>query len=228
MQVVFVPCYSNVELKRDFLNRLLKEVKQYNAIGLVTITQFFPQFAKLQKYLASNGKKTLVSYGRHSSFKGQILGCDVSAAERVADAAECFLYLGTGRFHPIMVASKLSKPVICADPLTGDVSAVSEKDVRSYKTKLLVMKNKVLESKRIGILVSIKRGQCNMLGAKEMKRQLTEQGKSAHIFIFDTLVPEQLLDFTEIDAWVNTACERIFDDSERFERPVINLNELQQ
>ena len=117
MKTVFVPCFSKIKLKKDMLEKLGKEVKNFNSIGLLTVTQFSPQLNHLSDYLKQRGKKTFVAYGRFSQFKGQILGCDIMAAKRISPDVDCFVYLGTGRFHPIIVAAQIGKKVFCANVL---------------------------------------------------------------------------------------------------------------
>jgi 2-(3-amino-3-carboxypropyl)histidine synthase len=89
------------------------------------------------------------------------------------------------------------------------------------------MLNKFSKAKTIGILISSKPGQENLKSAEVVKEQLEKKGKKVYMFYFDTLIPEELLNFPQIEAWVNTACPRIsIDDIERFDKPVVDAKDI--
>ncbi|MCW1310066.1 MAG: diphthamide synthesis protein, partial [Candidatus Nanoarchaeia archaeon] len=101
------------------------------------------------------------------------------------------------------------------------------KEIEKFKRKNEENIRKFKNAKRIGILVSTKPGQENLKIALDIKKEIEKNNRKAFIFIFDTLIPEELMNFTEIDAWVNTACPRIgIDDAERFDKPVINVEDF--
>ena len=135
--------------------------------------------------------------------------------------------MGSGFFHSVSVSLEVGKPVYQANPITGIVSELNEKIIKKYK---ILRKNTIAKAKSAkvyGILVCTKPGQYNLKLAETIKKKLESRGKRAYIFMFETLSPESLLDFQNIEAWVNTACPRIaIDDIERFDRPVINPGDL--
>jgi 2-(3-amino-3-carboxypropyl)histidine synthase len=88
------------------------------------------------------------------------------------------------------------------------------------------MRERVLGAYRVGILVSTKPGQNRLKRAIFLKKKLEAEGKKVFVFVANEIVPESLLDFPDIEAWINTACYRLIDDSERFERPIVNLDDL--
>ena len=226
MKAMFVPAFSKVKLNKDFLEAVENAVKKYKKVGLVSIVQYAPQQEVLHAYLSNRGKDVSTAYGKHSQFKGQILVCDVAAATKIRDKVDCFVYLGTGKFHPTIVAAKSGKPVLIADPLTRVVSEVSERDVHKHNVRRTIVQDKLKHARKVGILVSTKPGQANLGTARLVKSKLVEQGKKAYIFLAETLIPEDMVNFPDIEIWVNTSCAGLFDDYERFERPVINVEDV--
>jgi 2-(3-amino-3-carboxypropyl)histidine synthase len=192
---------------------------QFKNIGTFTTVQFLPQVKQLESELRKKGKKVFSG--------GQILGCNPSGPINIANNVDAFVYLGSGKFHPIAVALQSSKPIFVANPLTNEVSRLSDEDRLLFLRVREQRMKEAISAKTFGILVSTKPGQNNLKLAKQVKSKLENKGKAAHIFVFETLNPESLLDFPQIEAWVNTACPRIaIDDFERFDRPIINADEL--
>lgn len=206
---------------------LLRALTDFKIIGLVSTIQYVRQLNSIKDELRKAGKKIIISEpSKHAIYPGQVLGCDVSAAISVQDRVDCFLYIGDGKFHPLGIAVQTNKPVIIFNPLNGKVGQISEDEKRRWLRKQAARVSKVKAAKTIGILVSTKPGQFNLKKAKELKTKLEKLGKNAFIFIADTLNPNDLLNFPQIQAWVNTACPRIVDDQELFKKPIANLDEI--
>lgn len=223
MKTMFVPCFSTIKLKRSLMKKALEKLKLYGSVGLVAAVQFIPQLSVLEQYLAGK-KETQRAYGKRTELKSQILGCDVAAAQKLD--VDCYLYLGTGNFHPLLVAARTGKPTVVLNPVSEKLSLVHEKEASRLITKITVMRERVLGAYRIGIIVSTKPGQNRLKRAIFLKKKLEAEGKKVFVFVANEIVPESLLDFPDIEAWINTACYRLIDDSERFERPIVNLDDL--
>jgi len=189
MKTLFIPAKSKVDI-----SVVLKKVKIKGKIGLITTAQFLNQLPKAKKII------------KNSIIAGQILGCNVSTAEKIKNKVNSFLYIGSGKFHPIQAAIKTNKQVYIANPNTNEFSRISKEEIekkkREQKGKLL----KFLASKKLGILVSTKPGQNNLKKALSLQKKLK---KESFIFIFNTLNTEELENFPDIDCWINTACPRI-------------------
>jgi 2-(3-amino-3-carboxypropyl)histidine synthase len=95
------------------LKKEIRKLKDFKKIGLVTSLQFAKEIEKVKECLKKKGKKVYI----HKSLKypGQILGCDISAAKKIEDKVDCFLYVGAGKFHPLGIAIKTNKPVFSLD-----------------------------------------------------------------------------------------------------------------
>src|SRR3989344_7982338 len=153
-------------------------------VGLISSVQYLDQLRNLKM--------------KNSVYGGLVLGCNVENALKIKDKIDFYLFLGEGRFHALEVAIKTGKEVYIA---SGD--KITQKEVEDYKKlkkgKLLTY----LNSKKKGILVSIKPGQFNLKKALDLHNKL----KDSYIFIGDEI--KDLENFTDIDCWINTACSRI-------------------
>jgi len=73
----------------------------------------------------------------------------------------------------------------------------------------------------------LKPGQKRFDEALKIKELAEKNGKAAYLFAVRELIPEVLLEFPSVDAYVNTACPRIsLDAPEKFLKPVLTINEF--
>ena len=194
-------------------------------IGLATTVQFLDFVDEIKQYIESKGKKIFIDKMKQK-YEGQLLGCDTGAAEKIKDNVDAFLYIGTGIFHPLGIALNIDKDVFCYDPIHAIMSKIDKTQVEKYNKKRKGAYLKFMEATEIGILVSLKPGQNNFKKAIELKKQLND--KNCYIFVFDTLEFNQIENFPFIQCWVNTACNRILDDYEKFPKPLIDLSEMEK
>ncbi|MDP2908884.1 MAG: diphthamide synthesis protein, partial [Nanoarchaeota archaeon] len=150
---------------------------------------------------------------------GVVLGCDTSAAENIKDKVDFFVYIGTGKFHPLGVALKTGKKVLVANPLTNQVSEISKEEVESYKKKLKGKYLKFLNAKKVGILVSTKAGQYRLKKAFELQEKLE---KPSYIFMANNFSENELENYTDVGIFINTACPRIEFDN------VVNIADIDE
>ncbi|NIM46935.1 MAG: diphthamide biosynthesis enzyme Dph2 [Candidatus Aenigmarchaeota archaeon] len=205
-------------LEKDLVK--LKEEK----IGLISTLQFLDSLEKAKKFLEENGKT--VKIGKGKSYPGQILGCDVSSANMIEKEIEAFLYIGSGKFHPLGIALQTEKPVYILDVEKSEIT-----DLKELKEKFLKQKYAAIalakDARRFGILVSVKPGQLNLELAKKIKNKLEEKGKKAYILVFNEIKPEKL-EGLELDCYINTACPRIaIENRTEFKKPILNLDEIE-
>ena len=194
-------------------------------IGLATTVQFLDHVDSIKNFLESKGLTIFVDKMRQK-YEGQLLGCDFGAADKVKDKVDAFLYVGTGIFHPLGIALNIDKDVFCYDPLNAIMSKIDRNQVEKYNLKRKGAYLKFLESNEIGFLVSLKPGQNNFRKAIEWKAKLKD--KNCYIFAFDTLDFNQIENFPFVQCWVNTACNRILDDYEKFPKPLEDLSDIEK
>ncbi|MDD5416600.1 MAG: diphthamide biosynthesis enzyme Dph2 [Candidatus Aenigmarchaeota archaeon] len=196
--------------KYDPTNALKKLDIKFDKIGLISAVQFLDSLKVAKKVL-----------GERAVIGGQVLGCDVSNAEKIAMNVDCFLFIGSGKFHAIGVALKTGKPVYI---LNVERDRIEEVDVRLFEKQKIAAQVLARDAKVFGILVSTKPGQMNIKLAKEIKEKL--KPKKSYILSMDEIKPEKLLGI-KVDAYINTACPRIaIENRTDFKKPILNPDEL--
>jgi len=162
--------------------------------------------------------------GAHVKYSGQVLGCD-SAAVANAGEVDAVVYFGGGKFHPTGIPS--NKMVLCIDPHLMDAYWITD-EIKKAERKRAGSLLSASEAKTFGILISTKCGQMNVNGAKIAKKMLEKKGRTAVLLVANELNPLALANFMSFDAYVNTACPRINEDTEAFGKPIVNVADLKR
>jgi 2-(3-amino-3-carboxypropyl)histidine synthase len=83
-----------------------------------------------------------------------------------------------------------------------------------------------MRAELFGVLVGLKSGQKRFDEASRISDKLKKKRKKSYLLAVREITPEILLGFPTIDAYVNTACQRIsLDDASRFHKPVLTEKE---
>ncbi|MFC1768884.1 diphthamide synthesis protein [Nanoarchaeota archaeon] len=206
MKCVFIEGnnFGKINLKESILNKLP------NRIGLVYPIQQRKFIAELNEFLEKGGKKVFLGKG-NQKYEGQVLGCDVSSINTLLKEVDCFLFFGTGQFHPIAIALKTTKSIFSLNPESGELSRGFHNEALKVKRQMKGKYVKFLSANNVGILVSIKPGQYNLNGLNFLKDKFPD--KKYYTFIFDNLDVYQTENFPFIDIFVTLACPRIQEDS---------------
>ncbi|MEM2954650.1 MAG: diphthamide synthesis protein [Candidatus Nanoarchaeia archaeon] len=221
MKILYLSCPAKIDVI-PALKKNLAKLKGYSKIALLTTAQFLPQLKNIKKLLKENNLEILIGKPKHTAIaKGQILGCDISAGLAVEKESDCFLYIGTGEFHPLGLALYTNKPILILNPYTQILTEISlEEKNKILKQKILKLA-KLKEAKNIGILASIKPGQYELQEKIiPLKEKLEKQNKKVYLFVADNIADIELQNFMFIDLWINTACPRLIED--HFSKPIIN------
>ncbi len=191
-------------------------------IGLVSTIQFIDSLEKAKKFLEKKGKAVMIGKGK--LYQGQVLGCDVSSAKSVENDVDSFLFIGSGKFHPLGVAMGTGRPVFVLDVEKNVIYELDKSKFEKQKYAAIAMAK---SAKKFGILVSVKPGQLNLELAKRIKKDLEDKGKKAYLLVLNEVKPEKLLGL-DIDCYVNTACPRItIENRTEFDKPILNPDELE-
>lgn len=204
-------------LQKDF-----KKLESYKSIGLVTSVQFVNMMEPVRKWLEARRKK--VFSAKHQQYEGQMLGCRVGAGKLIEQKVDCFLCIGAGKFYGLGLTLETNKPVLNLDI---EMSRIHDmEDIKRKVQKVTAWNLSALkDAKRVGLLVSWKRGQ--MFGSPfVIKKKLERQGKEVFVFAMDEFsVPK--LEGLKVDAMVSFGCPRIAtDDFEKYKIPLVNFTEL--
>jgi 2-(3-amino-3-carboxypropyl)histidine synthase len=198
-------------------------------IGLVTTAQHLHTLDTILPLLQKHGLEVFLTEGDgRISMKGQILGCNFSAATTIADKVDCFLFIGSGMFHPVGLLMSTKKPVIAADPYTN---SVKKQEIEDMKNNLLRQRYGAIlacqNAKKFGILIGLKRGQQRLKLAYQLQQMLHSTGKKSILLTLDEFSPVSLQGF-DLDCYVSTACPRIaIDDYLQYKKPIVTPVELE-
>ena len=201
MKVVHV--HARKEVQMPSFNALEDLKTKYDKIGLVSSAQYAYLLPELKKFF---GNKALSSKSLY--YEGQVIGCNASAAVKVKDDVDCFVFLGEGEFHGIEVGLETNKPVFVFN-FEGKLMELDPKYFELHEKKRFAMISKAMRAKSYGILLSTKPGQEFIKLAKNIQKKLP----NAYVFVTDTLNYDDLLNFPDIECWINTMCPRIIDDA---------------
>ncbi len=222
--VVYIPAKSRHETIPVIEKAL--QLLQGTRIGVATVVQHLHTLPETTKLLEARGFKVqLPGRGPWAHDSGQVLGCDYFGLKRIESEVDSFLVIGS-YFHALGASLSVEKPTILADPYDQTARNLDQDRARIIRQRY-AMVEKARQAHTFGIIVSTKPGQSNPTIAMNIQRQLEENGKKAVVLYADEVVPDKLLDFTDIDAFVDTACPRLaLDDPERFSKPIVTRDEI--
>ena len=209
--------------------RHIKEQVKGKTIGLVTTAQHLHLLEEAADLLRDAQATPLIGKGdRRLSHPGQLLGCNFSAAQSIADKVDAFVFLGSGMFHPLGLTLSTKKPVIAVDPYTNQVVI---KELEQLTEKILRQRYAVIAKAQqahvFGIIISLKGGQQRLALAKKLLDLLNKHQKKAYLITMDTMQPSLLEAFRGIDCFISTACPRVaIDDMHQYKIPLLTPLEL--
>lgn len=226
--VLYVHASIDIDLGR-LLEATLPELESYSRLGLATTVQHVHQIDEMKDKLTRSGFEVFIGKGTGvTPLDGQILGCSYRTAVDISEEVEAYLYVGGGQFHPTGIVMSTGKPVIVANPFSGDVSRISDGDLMEVAKRRMAAITVSKNASVFGILVSSKRGQSKLGLAEDISRKLVDAGKIPVIIYMDEIRSEHINNYTEPEVLVNTACPRIaIDGISGIDRPMLTVNELE-
>ena len=204
MKLMHVHAKSTIDIRMP--DSKLKELPK-GRLGVVTTIQHEHKI------------KDILDQLKGAVMAGQVLGCNANDAEKVKDQVDAWLFVGSGEFHPINVALKTGQEVYLWNPVTKEFGKLNPKLIERYEKRKRAELNNFLHAKRVGIIVSTKIGQKNLMRAFELAKKTD---KEYFVFACDELDMAQFENFNFIDFWVNTACPRIPDEASK----MVNIDDL--
>lgn len=223
-RTVCLEARSNAPIEKP-LKEALRMVEGLR-VGLLATVQHIHLLEKASRILRKLGKEVYIGRaGGKLKYDGQVLGCDYTAAMSIRRDVDFYLVIAGGVFHAVGVEAATGKPTIAVDPYIGRAVKVAERVEKLMKTRKALL-GRVLEAKRIGILISLKPGQMGRNFAQRVKSKLEHEGKECVLIAGRDLTDLNLNSFTEVDLFINTACPRIaWDDAESFVKPILNAED---
>lgn len=220
----FAECRSNIDVLK-----VVEKSAEYleKNVGVLTTVQHIHKIEEIKDVLEKKEKNVFVGKGgKRIRYPGQVLGCDFSSALSIINKVDCYLYVGTGNFHPLGVSIATKKKVVIGDPYSNEI-----RDVGSLKEKILRQRYAAIEKtkhgEKVGIIVGEKTGQKRIMLAEKLKGLLEKNNKKACLISLNEIKPEYL-SYLNYDCFVCTACPRIaIDDYLRYEKPMLTPVEIE-
>ena len=210
----------------EAVEQSLPFLSKYAKIGLATSVQHLHALNQAREILIRAGKTVIIGDTGQMSYPGQVSGCNYSNVKSIADEVEAFLFVGGGRFHALGIALSTSKPTFIADPYDNRAFSINDEAQKILKQRWTCIEE-AQHAKAFGVLIGLKPGQKRFDEALKIKELAEKNGKAAYLFAVREIIPEVLLEFPSVDAYVNTACPRVsLDAPEKFLKPVLTINEF--
>ncbi|MCW4046228.1 MAG: diphthamide biosynthesis enzyme Dph2 [Candidatus Bathyarchaeota archaeon] len=210
----------------DAVEASLPLLSRWSKIGLATTVQHLQTLADARELLVRAGKTVVIGDAGRMNYAGQVIGCDYSNVKSVANDVEAFLFIGGGRFHALGIALSTAKPTVIADPYDKRAYSIDDEAQKVLKQRWACIEE-AGRAKTFGVLVGLKLGQKRLDDAVKVKETAEKNGKTAILLAVREVVPEVLLEFPTVDAYVNTACPRIsLEAPSKFSKPVLTVNEF--
>lgn len=209
---------------RPILEKSLEQIKDFKTLGLSYSIQHRHDIDKVIEFYKENGKEILLSEKKgYAAYPGHVVGCEFGGLKVIQDSVDAFLILGNN-FHAMGAAIATEKPVFLLDVYNDKI--VEMKGVRDKIIKQRITSvEKVKDAKKVGIISEIKPGQ-RFGSANVLKEKLEKIGKEVILIVMDELSPDKLMNFYDVDAFVELGCPRIaIDDFARYSKPLITYKE---
>ncbi|MFH0986938.1 MAG: diphthamide biosynthesis enzyme Dph2, partial [Candidatus Micrarchaeota archaeon] len=193
---IFVECGSGIDIipaLESAMPLLIEYKNKKQKIGLITTSQHIKKLEGVKPFLKQRGITAVIGKkGPRAEHNGQVLGCDAGSAESIAGEVGAFLFIGSGRFHPLFAAYKTGKPVIIANPYSNSVDMAT---AHEWKKESLLRIESAGAAKTFGAVVSTKPGQKNWERAEELAKK-----GGAYLIAVENITPE-VLDYLPFDAY---------------------------
>ncbi len=203
MKTVFIPAKIKSSIGKSGILNISKKLPK--SIAIAYSIQYKDAAFEIKKALSKNHQITSCI---------QVLGC---SRPKFRKDTEAILLITDGKFHGVSLAYEAKLPVFILNSQTFKMIPKKEAEALEKRKKSAYLK--FLNAENVGILVSTKPGQQNLLKAFELKRKLSR--KKTYIFLGDNIDSMEFENFM-IDSWVNTACPRL-DMSSGL---MINMNDI--
>jgi len=206
------------------LEESLKSLEKYKTIGLSYSIQHKHDLENIKRFYEEKGKKVILSKKiGNVAYEGQILGCQYEGLKTIQDKVDCFIIIGN-QFHSMGATLAVKKPVILIDVYNNDVKTMEGLRDKILKQRIISIE-KLREAKNIGIIIGMKCGQ-KFGSPKKLMEKLKEQGKNVIAITMSELTPDKIMNFYNIDAFIELACPRIaIDDFASYPKPILTFKE---
>mgnify|MGYP002279770552 CR=1 FL=1 len=221
--VLYIEVKDELNLN-PLLNKSLNELKKFDKIGLSYSIQHKDEIENIKKFYKDNGKEIILSKKLGNvAYEGHIVGCQYLGLKAIENNVDCFVIVGNN-FHSMGAVLSVEKPVILIDVYNNEIKNMNGLRNKILKQRIISIE-KFKEGKNIGIIIEIKPGQ-KFGSPKFLIDKLKEQGKNPILITMNEITPDKIMNFYNINAFIELACPRIaIDDFAKYEKPILTFKE---
>ncbi|MHA1917847.1 MAG: diphthamide biosynthesis enzyme Dph2 [Candidatus Ranarchaeia archaeon] len=224
--VCYIPVRENHNIK-EFIQLIKEEIPKGTKIGLATTVQFTHLITEIKTELEGDFEVKVGTGCEKTPEMGQVLGCDVCNCEAIQSEVELFVFFGSGLFHPIAIGLFTDKPVYALNPHQKTITNI-DKEIKKFLAIRVANIEKMKQTKKIGVIVGLKIGQNHFRLAENLLKLIKENNKEGYLIAMNSINPDVLINFQDIDGYVITACPRlVLDDGPNYNKPTITQEELE-
>lgn len=209
---------------KPLLEKSLKLLEKHKIIGLSYSIQHREDIIEIKKFYEKKGKKVILSEKiGNVAYEGHIVGCQYEGLRAIQEKVDCFVVIGN-QFHSMGATLAVKKPVVLLDVYNNDIRTMEGLRDKILKQRIISIE-KLKEAERVGIIIEIKPGQ-KFGSPKYLLEKLRKKGKTAIIITMSELTPDKIMNFYNIDAFIELACPRIaLDDFAKYSKPILTFKE---
>ena len=227
IQVDFPILYVEVRDELDLipiLTKSLDNLKDFKKLGLSYSIQHKHDLQNIINFYEKNGKEVILSEKKgYSAYQGHVVGCEYNGLKTIQEDVEAFVVIGN-RFHSVGAALSVTKPVYLIDVYNDEVSEMSNFRDRIIKERAISI-SKLRDAKNVGIIVELKPGQ-QFGSANGLIQKFKDKGKNVILISMNELSHDKIMNFYNIDAFIELACPRIaIDDYSKYPKPILTFKE---
>ena len=221
--VLYIEIRDELNLE-PILKKSLKKLEGFKNIGFSYSIQHKHDIGKIKKFYESHKKKILLSEKLgHSAYMGHIVGCEYAGLKSIEKKVDCFIILGN-RFHAMGAVLAVEKPVILLDVYNDEIKEMSEIKNKILKQRAISIE-KLKEAKNVGVIIELKPGQ-KFGSQKYLVNKLKEAGKKPFLITMNEITPDKIMNFYNIDCFIELGCPRIaIDDFAKYPKPILTFQE---
>ena len=206
------------------LKKSFEKLEKFSTIGLSLSIQHMHDLDKIIKTYKNAGKKVILSAKKGLvACEGHIVGCQYDGLKEIEKSVEAFVIIGNN-FHSMGAAITVDKPVILIDVYNDEVremTGIKDKTIRERAISI----EKLKDAKKVVIISEIKPGQ-KFGNANLLKEKLEAAGKEVILINMNEMTNEKIMNFYNVDAFIELACPRIaIDDFAKYDKPILTYKE---
>lgn len=226
-KIYFIPVLEDVDLEGPLLGLVEKNIEKYSdyTINIVYSIQYKRVAEKLASYLSKKG--FIISLPKTAGLlQGQILGCIVPSMFN-RKGKSVFLVVSSGVFHALGIGLYTGRKVIKVDPFNKRIDDM-EGLINKYRALIAWNLFRAENYEKYAVIV-VKDSHQSMIGGAKYITKLLDVHRKEYIIYSVYRVSEDFINNLPKDQLpIIAGCPRIaIDDITRFNRPVINLEQLQ-